>query len=71
VLRYVLAIAPRAGSRKFEVFAESEPITLADGTSGGRAFRLAEVIDFSRPGEEQRLRAELHELSSSPGGDRQ
>jgi hypothetical protein len=68
VLRYVLAIAPRAGSGKFEVFAESEPVTLADGTPGGRAFGLTEVIDFSRPGEEQRLRAELEKLPG-PGGD--
>jgi hypothetical protein len=68
VLRYVLAIAPRAASRTFEVFAESEPVTLTDGTFGGRAFELAEVIDFSRPGEEQRLRAELEDLSGS-GGD--
>jgi hypothetical protein len=67
VLRYVLAIAPRAGSGRFEVFAESEPLTLADGTSGGRAFELAEVIDFARPGEQQRLQAELAELSG-PGG---
>jgi hypothetical protein len=59
VLRYVLAIAPRAASRRFEVFAEDDPVLLADGSPGGRAFSLIEVIDLSRSGETDRLRAEL------------
>jgi hypothetical protein len=59
VLRYVLAIGPKAASRRFEVFAESAPVTLADGTPGGRTFSLVEVIDLSRPGETERLQAEL------------
>jgi hypothetical protein len=59
VLRYVLAIGPRAASQRFEVFAESAPVRLADGTEAGRAFRLVEVIDLSRPGEMARLQAEL------------
>ena len=59
VLRYVLAIGPKAASKRFEVFAESAPVTLADGTDGGRTFSLVEVIDLSRPGEAERLRAEL------------
>jgi hypothetical protein len=62
VLRYVLAVGPKAASKRFEVFAESEPVTLADGTPGGRTFALAEVIDLHRPGEAERLRAELASL---------
>jgi hypothetical protein len=62
VLRYVLAVGPKAASKRFEVFAESEPVTLADGTPGGRTFTLAEVIDLGRPGEAERLRAELASL---------
>jgi hypothetical protein len=67
VLRYVLAVAPRAASRKFEVYAEREPVVLADGSPGGRSFALAEVIDLAVPGVEQRLRAELARISG-PGG---
>jgi hypothetical protein len=63
VLRYVLAVGPKAASKRFEVFAESEPVTLADGTPGGRTFALAEVIDLDRPGEAERLRAELARLA--------
>jgi hypothetical protein len=62
VLRYVLAVGPKAASKRFEVFAESEPVTLADGTPGGRTFALAEVIDLDCPGEAERLRAELASL---------
>ena len=62
VLRYVLAVGPKAASKRFEVFAESEPVTLADGTPGGRTFVLAEVIDLDRPGEAERLQAELASL---------
>ncbi|HTS96022.1 MAG TPA: hypothetical protein VMI33_05335 [Streptosporangiaceae bacterium] len=62
VLRYILAIAPRAASRRFEVFAEDEPVRLADGTPGGRRFALAEVVDLDRPGEADRLREELASL---------
>ena len=64
VLRYVLAIGPKAASKRFEVYAESEPVTLADGQPGGRTFALAEVIDFSRPGEAERLQAELFQLAN-------
>jgi hypothetical protein len=66
VLRYVLAIAPHAASSRFEVFAEAEPVRLADGSPGGRRFALAEVIDLARPGEADRLRRELAALE----GDR-
>jgi hypothetical protein len=59
VLRYVLTVGPRAASPRFEVFAEGEPIRLADGSSGGRQFTLVEVIDLARPGEIDRLRKEL------------
>ena len=59
VLRYVLAIGPRAASPRFEVFAEAAPVRLADGSDGGRQFALVEVIDLSRPGEAERLREEL------------
>ena len=59
VLRYVLAIAPHAASTRFEVFAETDPVRLADGSPGGRRFALAEVIDMARPGEADRLRREL------------
>jgi hypothetical protein len=63
VLRYVLAVAPQAASRRFEVYAEAEPVRMADGSPGGRRFALAEVIDLGRPGEADRLRAELEDLS--------
>ena len=59
VLRYVLAVGPHAASPRFEVFAEAEPVRLADGADGGRQFTLVEVIDLSRPGEAERLREEL------------
>jgi hypothetical protein len=64
VLRYVLAIGPKAASKRFEVFRESEPVTLSDGTPAGRRFLLAEVIDLSRPGETERLEAELFQLAN-------
>lgn len=67
VLRYVLAIGPRAASKRFEVFTEAAPVLLGDGTPGGRRFTLAEVIDLSRPGETERLRAELASLATAPG----
>ena len=66
VLRYVLAIGPRAGSKRFEVFTETAPVVLSDGAPGGRAFSLTEVIDLDRPGETERLRAELAALDSGP-----
>jgi hypothetical protein len=64
-LRYVLAVGPRAASTRFELFAEAEPVMLADGTQGGRTFVLAELIDLRQPGEVQRL---LGELADMPGG---
>src|SRR6202035_768609 len=71
VLRYVLAVAPRAASRRFEVFAETEPVRMADGSPGGRGFALAEVIDLDQPGEADRLRAELVALGdAAESGDR-
>ncbi len=63
VLHYVLSIGPKAGSKKFEVFTEAAPILLADGSPGGRAFSLVEVIDLARDGEVDRLRAELAALA--------
>ena len=59
----MLAIGPKAASQRFEVFTETEAVRLADGSPGGRAFSLVEVIDLSRPGEPERLRAELAALS--------
>ena len=59
VLRYVLAVGPHAASPRFEVFAEADPVRLADGSNGGRQFSLVEVIDLGRPGEAERLREEL------------
>jgi hypothetical protein len=64
VLRYVLAIGPKAASKRFEVFTEAPPVLLGDGTPGGRTFALAEVIDLARPGETERLQAELAELAA-------
>jgi hypothetical protein len=68
VLRYVLAIGPKAASKRFEVFTEAAPVLLSDGTPGGRTFALAEVIDLARPGEAERLRAELAALDGSAEG---
>jgi hypothetical protein len=59
VLRYILAVGPRAASSRFEVFAEAAPVTLADGSFGGRRFELVEVVDLTADGEVGRLRAEL------------
>jgi hypothetical protein len=53
VVRYVLAVGPRAASGRFEVFT-SQPVV-----AGGQTFTLTEVIDLARPGEIDRLRAEL------------
>jgi hypothetical protein len=64
VLRYVLAVGPRAASTRFEVFAEAEPVRMADGSEGGRRFELLEVIDLARPGEIDRLRETLSALGS-------
>jgi hypothetical protein len=58
VLRYVLGVAAQAASPRFEVY-ESGPVRLADGSDGGRRYRLVEVIDLSHPGEAERLREEL------------
>ncbi len=66
VLRYVLAVAAHAASSRFEVYAEAEPVLLADGSPGGRQFSLAEVIDLARPGEAGRLHAELAALRERP-----
>ncbi len=66
VLRYILGVAPHAASARFEVFAETEPVRLADGSPGGRRFALTEVIDLSQPGEADRLRAELSALPPPP-----
>jgi hypothetical protein len=63
VLRYVLAIGPRAASTRFEVFAAAAPVRLADGSPGGRAYSLVEIIDLSVAGERDRLAAELATLS--------
>src|SRR5262245_57780905 len=68
LLRYVLAIGPKAASKRFEVYTEAAPVLLSDGTPGGRTFSLAEVIDLGRPGEAERLRAELAALEGKPGG---
>jgi hypothetical protein len=65
VLSYVLSIGPQAGSPRFEVFVEREPAARADGGPAGRAFARAGVIDLSRPGEMDRLRAELAELDGT------
>ena len=59
VLRYVLAVGPRAASPRFEVHAETGRVLLADGSDGGRQFALVEVIDLAQPGEIERLRREL------------
>jgi hypothetical protein len=67
VLRYVLAIGPRSAYSRFEVFAEAEPVRLADGSPGGRSYSLVEVIDLSVAGERDRLTAELAALSAVPG----
>jgi hypothetical protein len=63
VLRYVLAIGPKAASKRFEVYRESEAPPLPDGQPGGRIYALAEVIDLSSPGETDRLQAELSGLA--------
>jgi hypothetical protein len=68
VLRYVLAIGPKAASKRFEVFAESAPVRLADGTEAGRTFQLVEVIDLSRPGEMERLQAEISAAREKENG---
>ena len=70
VLRYVLGVGLRAASPRFEVFHESDPVVLGDGSPGGRVFSLVEVIDLARPGEIERLQAELSagRAAPPPGG---
>ncbi len=68
VLRYVLAVGLKAASPRFEVFRESDPVVLGDGSPGGRAFSLVEIIDLARPGEVDRLRSEL--AAAGPPGTR-
>lgn len=67
VLRYVLAIGPRSAYSRFEVFAETAPVRLADGSPGGRTYSLVEVIDLSVAGERDRLTAELAALAAPSG----
>ena len=67
VLRYVLTVGARSASPRFEVFTEADPVRLADGSPGGRSYTLAGVIDLSRPGELDRLFAELAELTRGTG----
>ena len=67
VLRYVLAIGPRSASTRFEVFTETAPVRLADGSPGGRTYSLVEVIDLAVAGERERIAAELAAMSG-PGG---
>src|SRR5216683_1503101 len=67
VLSYVLSIGPRAASPRFEVFAAREPAPRSDGRPAGRTFSRVDVIDLSRPGEVERLRAELTELDGPAG----
>jgi hypothetical protein len=62
VLNYVLAIGPQAASPRFEVFVERALAPRTEGRPAGRAFSRVGVIDLSRPGEVDRLRAELAEL---------
>ncbi len=66
VLSYVLSIGPRAASPRFEVFAGRERDRPADGRPAGREFTRVDVIDLRRPGEVERLRAELARLDG-PG----
>lgn len=68
VLEYVLAIGPRSPDPRFEVWAEGAPVTLADGSPGGRTFELAEVIDVSAPGSYDRIRTELTGGTARGGG---
>jgi hypothetical protein len=69
VLRYVLAIGPKAGDSRFEIWAEGKPVRLSDGSPGGRSFELAEVIDVGEPGSYERLRAELDSNPPPPSTD--
>ena len=64
VLRYLLTVGPKAASKRFGVYTESEPLTPADGQPGGRTFTLAEVISLGRPGETEKLQAGLFRLAN-------
>lgn len=68
-LRYVLEIARQNRDPRFELWAEAEPVRLADGSPGGRRFALVEVLDLAAPGVPDRIRAELTELSTMDSTD--
>jgi hypothetical protein len=70
VLSYVLSIGPQAASPRFEVFVESKPPPRSGRRPAGRTFSRVDVIDLSRPGEVERLRAELAELGQLAEMDR-
>jgi len=63
VLRRMLAIGPKAASKRFGVCAESGPATPAEGQPGGRTFAQAEVVHLSRR-ETERLLAGLFRLAN-------
>jgi hypothetical protein len=67
VLRYLLAIAAQTDDPRFEVWAQDEPVRLADGRSGGRRFVRVETLDLGDPRVAEGVRDELARLSG--GGD--
>lgn len=69
VLGYVLDIGDRTLDKRFEVFAEGEPVRLADGTEAGRKFEFVEVLDLNQPGVREHVLEEFKRLSA-PGEER-
>ena len=49
VLRYVLAIGPKAASKRFEVYTEAAPILLSDGTPEAARSRWPRSSTWAAP----------------------
>ncbi len=66
VLACILRVSEHSPDPRFEIYTEGPAVRLADGTSAGRQFVLAEVVDVSEPGVRDALQQELDDLLGTP-----